>query len=408
MSGLLRLILAAALWAWLPAAPAIAQELSALARVQAGEAVLRDVPGGGVEFILPLSVAVPYRVFTLDEPRRLVLDFNEVDWTGLDPEALAEGSRKVSALRFGTIRPGWSRMVLDLAAPLKVDTAALETEPTGRATVLLRLVPATREEYAAAAGAPEGALFAPLEGIPAQRPRPVGEGPLVVVLDPGHGGIDPGAERGEVAEADLMLTFARELKEALLRAGGFEVVLTREGDEFVPLEARISIARAAGADVFLSLHADALVAGRATGATIYTLSERATDIASQKLAERHDRADLLAGVDLTRQDDVIAGVLMDLARTETVPRTDALADALVEGLASTIGVHKRPRLSAGFSVLKAPDIPSVLIELGFISSPVDLMQLEDPQWRSRAAGGIVQALRAWAAEDAARARLRRR
>ncbi len=408
MSGLLRLILAVALWAWLPAAPAGAQELSALARVRTEGAVLRDTPGGGVELVLPLTVAVPYRVFTLDAPRRLVLDFNEVDWGGLDPEALAGGSGKVSALRFGVIRPGWSRMVLDLAAPLKVDTAALQTEPTGSATVLLRLVPATPEEYAARAGAPEGALFAPLEGAPAVRPRPLGQRPLVVVLDPGHGGIDPGAERGEVAEADLMLTFARELKEALLRAGGFEVVLTREGDEFVPLEARISIARAAGADVFLSLHADALVAGRATGATIYTLSERASDIASQKLAERHDRADLLAGVDLTRQDDVIAGVLMDLARTETAPRTDALADALVEGLASTIGVHKRPRLSAGFSVLKAPDIPSVLIELGFMSSPSDLTQLQDPQWRRRAAGGIVQALRSWAAEDAARARLRRR
>ncbi len=126
-----------------------------------------------------------------------------------------------------------------------------------------------------------------------------------------------------------MLTFARELKEALVRDGGRHVVMTREEDVFVPLETRISIARAAGADVFLSLHADALAEGEAVGATIYTLSDEASDEASATLAERHDRDDLLAGVDLTEQDDLVAGVLMDMARTETAPRTDRLAEALV-------------------------------------------------------------------------------
>ncbi len=202
--------------------------------------------------------------------------------------------------------------------------------------------------------------------------------------------------------------FARELRDGLRRAGGFEVVLTRDDDVFVPLEARQSIARTAGADVFISLHADALAEGRASGATIYTLSETASDIASEKLAERHDRADLLAGVDLSDQDDVVAGVLMDLARTETAPRSDRLADALVAGLDQSIGnLHKRPRLEASFSVLKAADIPAVLIELGFMSSERDLDNLRDADWRARAAAGVRDALRAWVVADAAEASLLR-
>ena len=148
--------------------------------------------------------------------------------------------------------------------------------------------------------------------------------------------------------------------------------------------------------MFLSLHADAIAEGRASGATIYTLSDTASDEASRKLAERHDRDDLLAGVDLSAQDDVVAGVLMDLARAETGPRSDRLADALVAGLGATVGLHKRPHLQADFSVLKSPDSPSALIELGFLSSDKDRARLNDPAWRARAQAGIRDALTAWA------------
>lgn len=200
-----------------------------------------------------------------------------------------------------------------------------------------------------------------------------------------------------------MLGFARELKEALLRGGVDDVVMTRTDDRFVSLPARVSVARAAGADLFLSLHADAIAKGRATGTTIYTLSQDATDAASAALAERQDRQDILAGVDLRAQDDQIATVLMDLARLQTAPRTDRLADEMVTGLQTHLGkLHKRPRLEAAFSVLKAPDIPSVLIELGFMSSETDLANLTDPRWRARAADGIVAAVNAWALDDTAR------
>lgn len=379
-------------------------ELTALARLTEAP-VLQDTRRGAV-LDLSLTQPVPWRVFTLDGPPRLVLDFSELDFTGADGAVMAAGSDRVVTVSHGLWRPGWTRMVLELAEPMKVAQAGMRTAGAGAATLSIDLTATSAEAFAASAGAPPSAVFADEAGreFAAPRTRQTGDRPLVVVLDPGHGGIDPGAEADGVVEADLVLTFALELRELLLRSGGFEVVLTREDDRFVPLETRVTIARHAGADVFLSLHADALAQGRATGATVYTLSDEASDIASQKLAERHDRGDLLAGVDLSQHDDEVALVLMDMARRETTPRALSLAAALVEGIYSATGSsYKTPQMQAGFSVLKAPDIPSALIELGFLSSKQDRERLMDPDWRARAAGGIRDALQYWAIQDAAEA-----
>jgi N-acetylmuramoyl-L-alanine amidase len=241
---------------------------------------------------------------------------------------------------------------------------------------------------------------------PVPEPPAPHSGALRVVLDPGHGGIDPGAEADGTQEKDLMLTFARELREVLMRAGGFEVVLTRDADEFVSLERRVALAHRAGADVFVSLHADALSGARARGASVYTLSDSASDAASAALAERHNRADILAGVDLSGKDDVVADVLMDLARMETQPRADHLAEVLLDTLrAADLPLLSRPQRHAGFSVLKAPDIPSVLIELGFLSSQRDLKNLRDADWRAQVAETLRDALGTWRDADAARAGL---
>lgn len=408
MSSMARIFLAIGLAIWGGAVQA--QDLSALARLDQSRSFIQDAGRGRLAIDLHITQAVPYRVFTLDDPRRLVVDFREVNWSGVDAATLLK-SDQVGAVRFGFFRPGWSRMVVDLVGPMAVQAAGMLTDPnTGEATVQLRLSAVDAAAFTANAGTPEGVQWGQpkLANVPELIQRRSGTGPLVVVLDPGHGGIDPGAQQGGETEADLILTFARELKEALTRAGGFSVVLTRNEDVFVPLEMRVSIARAAGADVFLSLHADALSAGQAAGTTVYTLSETASDAASQTLAERHERSDLLAGVDLANQDDVIAGVLMDLARMETAPRADRLADQLVADIRKAVGkMHKRPRQSAGFSVLKAPDIPSVLIELGFLSNPVDLENLKSPVWRGWAVDGIRNALTAWALADAAQAQVLR-
>lgn len=381
---------------------AIGQELSALARLDPAASSISD-RGEMVTVTLQLSQPVPWRVRLAGDPRRVILDFREVDWTGIAD--MPVNSARLGELRAGSFRPGWSRLVMELKAPLTVMAAEMATD--AGATVRLQLAPSTPAEFDRQATLPEPPEWALPTAADLPPPVPRGTGPLVVVLDPGHGGIDPGAERDGHTEAELMLTFARELKELLVRDGGFRVVMTREEDVFVPLETRISIAHASGADVFLSLHADALAEGEAVGATIYTLAEDASDEAARALAERHDRDDLLSGIDLSDQDDLVATVLMDMARTETQPRIDRLALALRQSISGAgLKMHRHPIQQAGFSVLKSPDVPSVLIELGFLSSASDLERLIDPVWRAEMAEAIRDALRVWATEDAALSDLR--
>ncbi len=354
---------------------------------------------GGVAVTLALSQPVPWRVFTLDDPRRVVIDLSEVIWA----DELAVTTPRVASVRTGAFEAGWSRLVAELVEPMAVTSAEMVTgAEDGSAVLNILLTPATDTEFAAQVRPLDQAtpdIVAP--------PSRENDGVLRVILDPGHGGIDPGAEVDGLNEAELMLQFARELREVLLRAGGFEVVMTREEDVFVPLETRISLARSAGADVFLSLHADALPegAGSASGATVYTLSDAASDLASQRLAERHDQSDLLSGVNLEGQGDEIALVLMELARRDTEPRIDLLARSLVDEISRVAGpMNGKPLRSAGFSVLKSPDIPSVLVEIGFLSSERDRRNIVDREWRLRMAQGIRNGLRTWTEADALRPR----
>ncbi|MCB2114932.1 MAG: N-acetylmuramoyl-L-alanine amidase [Rhodobacteraceae bacterium] len=390
-----------------PLAPVRAADLAALAAFDPARSRLVD-DGTAVALDLALTRAVPFRAFLLNDPPRLVLDFSVVDFSAARPEVF-DTSARVRTLGWGPVRDGWSRMVAEIDGPYRIETAAETVAKDGSARIAVRLVPEPPEDFVArtAGGPPPTAVWAQPEParVEEAKRRQTGEAPLVVVLDPGHGGIDPGAEAGNQNEAAIMLTFGRELAEVLRRAG-MQVILTREEDVFVPLETRISVARATGADVFLSLHADALAEGEATGATVYLLANEASDAAAARLAERHDRADLLAGVDLEGQDDLVAGVMMDLARTETQPRSDRLADDLAAAItAAGIRMHRHPIQEAAFSVLKSPDIPSILLEVGFLSSEADRKRLDDPAWRARMQSAIVQALQSWAVEDAAEARL---
>ncbi|WP_282151461.1 N-acetylmuramoyl-L-alanine amidase [Ruegeria atlantica] len=395
-----RIIYAIALF-WVLSTAAVAHDFSALARVLPDDSRIVDEGRAGVRVDLGLSQGVPYRVFTLQDPYRMVLDFQEVDWTGLDREALLQTDR-ISGVQFGAYVPGWSRMVLELGAPLAVDRAEMKIDQTaGGAQLSLLLQGTDFDSFAAGAGAPrQQGWDLPEPAVTATQPRQGGAGALRVMLDPGHGGIDPGAEADGLDEKTLMLTFARELREHLLRTGGFEVVMTRVDDQFVSLERRIALAHRAGADVFISLHADILSEGRAHGAAVYTLSDEASDVASDKLAERHDRGDLISGIDLSGADDQVADILLDIARQETKPRTDALARALADGMTQQGGpMNSRPIRTASFSVLKAADIPSVLVELGFLSSPRDLQNIRNPEWRVGMAQGIVDGLKKWRQDD---------
>ena len=394
------LLLLATIWA--SGTMVVAQELSAVARVDPAQSGVEQGWFGDTEIVLHLSQGVPFRVFTLDSPRRLVMDFREVDWSGVRAEDLIDAEAAVTDVRFGNFRPGWSRLVADLSEPLLAEEIGMSVdEGSGRAVLRVGLTPASADVFAARAGAPENALWP--EPVPQEVVAPLVDDRFVVAIDPGHGGVDPGAERGEVNEKELMLQIALELREALLRAGDVDVVLTREKDVFVSLEGRVAIAHRAGADLFLSLHADALSQGGAHGATVYTLSQEASDKATAHLAARHNRADIIAGTDLTGSDDEVASVMLDLARQETEPRSKALALALIKGMTEAGGpMNRRPLRNAGFSVLKSADIPSVLVEVGFLSSERDLLNLRDPVWRSGIVGGMARSILAWRDADAAK------
>ncbi|WP_293447265.1 N-acetylmuramoyl-L-alanine amidase [Planktotalea sp.] len=385
-----------------------AQSFTALTRIDAEES--RITTRGGVYHVdLSLSQGVPYRVYTLSDPARLAIDFREVDFAGVDPKGLIAGEAP-NQLRFGAVRPGWSRLVLDLPSAQIVQNAGLSVDSeTGRARLSISLMLADDATFKINSGAPQDAEWDRLKPSALAKIQARSEARLTVVLDPGHGGIDPGASGKGITEAELMLVLAQEVRDALLRSGDFDVVLTRSEDEFVSLERRVQIARLAGADLFVSFHADALASGKANGAAVYTLSKEASNAASAALAERHNRADMLAGVDLSGQDDEIASILMELARLENMPRSQALARGIILGINTEVGhTYKRPIQSAGFSVLKAPDIPSVLIEVGFLSSKDDLSKLTDPKWRGKMVNGIHNGIQAWLLNDAADAELRRK
>ena len=385
---------------WALAGCAVAQDLSGLARVDVAESGAKDGWFDQTRLTLALSQGVPFRVFLMDDPARLIADFREVDFSGVSSEDLLSETDRMSAIRFGTFKPGWSRFVVDLAEPMVPTEISMPIDPSsGRAVLSITLKSTTEDVFAEQAIGPIGADWVQQ---PAPRRPTVADGDFVVVIDPGHGGIDPGAVRGETTEKDLMLGIGLALRDTLRRHGDVEVIMTRDSDEFVSLPGRVAMAHQVEADAFLSFHADALSEGQARGATVYYLSDEASDAASAQLAAQHERADILAGVDLSGSDDEVAAVLMDLARTETRPRTRMLSVALVEQMTAAGGpMNKRPLRKAAFSVLKSADIPSVLIEIGFLSDDRDLANLRDPVWRARIVEALAAGLLQWRDDDLA-------
>jgi len=380
------------------------QGFSALARLDVDQSVAVD-RFGRTQVDLYLSQPVPYRVFTLADPARVVLDFREVDFRGAQAGAFVASDRIADA-RFGPLRHGWSRMILDVSEPVQVSAAGMavnDVDGTAQFSVVLR--PATQEAFEAAAGAPQDPdwAFDVDEGV---APPPPDAGPVVIVVDPGHGGIDSGARHGDAEEADVMLAFALELTAALGRLEGVQPAITRTDDSFVSLQERMTLARGAGADLFISLHADALEGRQATGASVYTLTERAASLASQRMAERHDASDVLAGVDLTGQSDEVAMILQDLARVETRAASDRFADQLVQAMTDTGAVvNTRPRRQAPLAVLNAADFASVLLEVGFLSNAEDRARLTSPAGRAPLVAAVTLAVGRWVIQEQALAPL---
>ncbi|MDE0969933.1 MAG: N-acetylmuramoyl-L-alanine amidase [Octadecabacter sp.] len=383
-----------------------AQEFSALARLDVAKSGIND-KFRHVEIVLYLSQPVPYRVFTLDDPKRLVIDFRDVDFRGVDAASYARSDWILSAL-FGMLRPGWSRMILDLEDPVRVEQAGMKVslvDGTARIKVVLRAT--SQADFVSAVGAPNDPdwafkMMSDPNSVALQNPNR----PLIIVIDPGHGGIDPGAEYAGVKEANIMLALALELAAALGRIEGVQPAITRSNDTFLALQERLTLARGAKADLFISLHADALEGVQATGASVYTLTDIAALGASQRMAERHERGDILAGVDLRGQGDQVAIVLQDLLRVETAAASDRFANQLVQAMRVTGAVlNSRPRREAALAVLQAADFPSVLLEVGFLSNEVDRARLNSPQGRAPIVAAVTLAVGRWAIEEAALAPL---
>ena len=238
-------------------------------------------------------------------------------------------------------------------------------------------------------------------------PKPAAAADLrpVIVIDPGHGGIDNGTQSGSESEKNLVLGFGLALRDRIEKSGKYRVVMTRTDDTFIPLADRVRIARNQSAALFVSIHADALPRreGDAQGATIYTLSDRASDAEAERLAEAENKADAIGGVNLTEEPTEVADILIDLAQRETRTFSNRFARLLMGEMKNTARMHKHPLKSAGFRVLKAPDVPSVLVELGYVSNKGDLEHLVSENWRSRTVGSMAQAIDAFFAKRLATA-----
>ncbi|MDZ5448497.1 N-acetylmuramoyl-L-alanine amidase [Labrys sp. ZIDIC5] len=336
-----------------------------------------------------------FRVFVLPDPYRVVVDLPQIEF-GMPPETGKQGRGVVSAYRFGLIAPGKSRIVLDLTEPAAVDKSflldALDDQP---ARLVIDLVKTDRAAFLRTAASQKSSDMSahPQPSSPPLLPESQ-PGRPVVVVDPGHGGIDMGAtsKSGE-QEKTIVLEFAKRLADKINETGRYRAVLTRDGDTFISLAGRVQFARANRASLFISVHADTLHDPFGVrGATIYTLSDRASDAESARYAEQENKADAIAGVDLASEPGDVADILIDLTRRETRSFSNGFAKVLIDQFQAAATLNKNPHRSAGFKVLTAPDIPSVLLELGYLSSRDDVKLLTSDDWRNRAADAIVTAI----------------
>ncbi len=356
------------------------------------------VHGSRTRVVIDITRRVDFKARLLDRPARLVVDLPEVRWP-VEAEALERPRGLATGYRFGLLHPGTSRLVVDLAQPARL--RARFALPPGEGVRGWRLVMDLEPRRGAAPPEQPARVAAPPPRVRPPRPRPpelakpeqIAEKRPVIVLDPGHGGIDPGTIGvGGIREKRLTLTFARVLERELERGGRFRVELTRRDDRFIPLRERIAIARRYGADLFLSIHADSIDDPRVRGASVYTLSERASDQEAERLARKENKADILAGLDLSDQDEVVREILIDLAQRDTNNKSIRLAESLIRALAPVRRLLRQYRRYAGFAVLKSPDTPSVLLELGYLSNREDAARLTDPAYQRRLARAIRKAI----------------
>lgn len=359
--------------------------------------------------VLDMSELSDFRVFTLADPYRMVIDLPDFEWQA--PPIDGFGASGITNVRYGRLEPGISRIVFDLARPVGVRAAFTLPGQGGKADrLVVDFGPVSDAVFERSKNRIYGTLS--LDEIRARDTRPYRTAgmsavapPLpktkvkkpLIVIDPGHGGVDPGAVgANNTYEKHVTLALARELRTQLEKSGHYRVLLTRERDTFIKLSDRVRFARRHDADLFISLHADSIDKPNVHGASVYTLSEKASDAQTARLAARENRADLIAGIDLSHEDDDVANILVDLAMRDTMNQSKFFAGLLVDTLKDgRVRVLKKPHRHAGFAVLKAPDIPSLLVEAGFMSNPEEAAKLSSSVYRRNIARALKRGIDAY-------------
>jgi N-acetylmuramoyl-L-alanine amidase len=358
-----------------------------------------DVRVGGddrqTRFVVDLSQKIDLAAFTLADPYRVVIDLPQVAFK-LSAKASEQSRGLVKAFRYGVIMQGGSRIVLDTKGPVRIDKAfVIAAAGEQPARLVLDLAATDRDSFMRTISLENRSARTSSVKPSDAAPKAAGDARPLIVLDPGHGGIDNGTKAaGGETEKDVVLQLALTLRGKLEGGGKYRVAMTRSDDTFIPLAERVRFARAHSAALLISLHADAIPRseGQAEGATVYTLSEHASDAEAARLAEAENKADVIAGVDLTAEPGDVANILVELAQRETKTFSTQFARTLVGELKATARLHKHPLKAAGFKVLTAPDVPSVLVEIGYMSSKDDLKLLTSAAWQAKTAAALAQAV----------------
>lgn len=359
--------------------------------------------GGATRLTFTLSKPVSATTFLLDKPDRAIIDLAEVNFQ-FDGDPARRRGGVVSSVRGGLIAPGRSRVVVELAGPATVSRVGTsEDRATGATLLQVEFARTDREAFRRLVAADRADLTLSTASIPSAPNRDTR--PLIAI-DAGHGGSDPGATAPTgTLEKDITLAFAEALKDRL-SPERYRILMIRDHDVFVPLEDRVRRAREAGADLFLSIHADIISNPQVSGGTLYVGGEMASDVESATLADRENEADVAGGFPRVAAPEEVAGILHDLTARETRTFSHRFSGLLLRDLGSVMRFSARPQREAGFRVLRSPDLPSVLVELGYLSNHRDLDLMTSPEWRRRTAVAMASALdRFFGARLSARAQM---
>jgi N-acetylmuramoyl-L-alanine amidase len=339
------------------------------------------------------------RWFLLRSPYRLVIDLPKTSFA-IDPKEL-KARGLIKNVRYGHINDKTSRLIIEAKGPFALDKVDIVQNEDSDGYRLMAEISSASQQAFDEALAEQAQTTGSTETTPKSERLGLRTGRagqrFTIVIDPGHGGIDGGANGlSGTVEKDITLTFAKELRDRLRADGRYNVFMTREKDEFLRLDDRVRIAREHEADLFISIHADTIRLKGIRGATVYTVSEKASDAEAQALADRENLSDQLAGIEIEEENHEVADILVDLIKRETHSFSMRFARSLVGELSTTVGLINNPHRFAGFRVLKAPDVPSVLLELGYLSNAKDEQQLTSAEWRGKAAASISKAIEIFA------------